>query len=97
MGAHGLDLCSECDLDALAPPQRRAEVFAWLRTANATGVIFTSAVLTTIPLSTALVAVTSLVMATVAVVACVSISERLRHGLGIQPANATRASRTEPE
>ncbi|MBR8144454.1 MFS transporter [Burkholderia sp. AU19243] len=84
-------------LDALAPPQRRAEVFAWLRTANATGVIFTSAVLTTVPLSTALVAVTSLVMATVAVVACVSISERLRHGLGIQPANATRASRTEPE
>ncbi|WP_155629498.1 MFS transporter [Burkholderia territorii] len=84
-------------LDALAPPQRRAEVFAWLRTANATGVIFTSAVLTTVPLSTALAAVTSLVMVTVAAVACVSASERLRTGLGIQRVNPGRASRTEPE
>ncbi|MGR3906306.1 MFS transporter [Burkholderia sp. SR8] len=84
-------------LDALAPPQRRAEVFAWLRTANAMGVIFTSAVLTMVPLSTALIAVTGLVMATVAVVACVSVSERLRTGLGIHPANPVGASRTEPE
>ena len=33
-------------LDRLAPPQRRPEVFALLRTANAVGVIFASAVLT---------------------------------------------------
>ncbi len=47
-------------LDTLAPPQRRPEVFALLRTANATGVIFTSAVLTTASLSLALIVVTGL-------------------------------------
>jgi hypothetical protein len=48
-------------LDTLAPPQRRAEVFALLRTANATGVIFASAVLTVVSLSMALIVVTGLV------------------------------------
>jgi len=47
-------------LDTLAPPQRRPEVFALLRTANATGVILTSAVLTAASLSLALTVVTSL-------------------------------------
>jgi hypothetical protein len=55
-------------LDMLAPPQRRAEVFAMLRTANAVGVIFASAVLTVVSLSMALIAVTGLmVIATFAV------------------------------
>lgn len=55
-------------LDALAPPQRRPEVFALLRTANATGVIFASAVLTVVSLSMALIVVTCLmVIATFAV------------------------------
>ena len=55
-------------LDTLAPPQRRPEVFALLRTANATGVIFTSAVLTAASLSMALIFVTGLmVIATFAV------------------------------
>jgi hypothetical protein len=55
-------------LDTLAPPQRRPEVFALLRTANATGVIFTSAALTVVSLSTALIVVTGLmVIATFAV------------------------------
>jgi hypothetical protein len=47
-------------LDALAPPQRRAEVFALLRTANAAGVIFASAVLTVVSLSMTLIVVTGL-------------------------------------
>lgn len=47
-------------LDTLAPPQRRAEVFALLRTANATGVIFASAALTVVPLAMALIVVTGL-------------------------------------
>jgi hypothetical protein len=55
-------------LDTLAPPQRRPEIFALLRTANATGVIFTSAALTVVSLSTALIVVTGLmVIATFAV------------------------------
>jgi MFS family permease len=47
-------------LDTLAPPHRRAEVFALLRAANATGVIFASAVLTAVSLSMALIVVTGL-------------------------------------
>lgn len=47
-------------LDTLAAPQRRPEVFALLRTANALGVIFTSAALTVASLSTALIVVTGL-------------------------------------
>jgi hypothetical protein len=55
-------------LDTFAPPRRRPEVFALLRTANATGVIFTSAALTVVSLSTALIVVTGLmVIATFAV------------------------------
>jgi hypothetical protein len=55
-------------LDTLAPPQRRPEVFALLRTANAVGVIFTSAALTVVSLSMALIVVTALmVIATFAV------------------------------
>jgi hypothetical protein len=55
-------------LDTLAPPQRRPEVFALLRTANAIGVIFASAVLTVVSLSMALIVVTGLmIIATLAV------------------------------
>lgn len=49
-------------LDTLAPPQRRPEVFALLRTANATGVIFASAILTAASLSAALIVVTGLMI-----------------------------------
>lgn len=51
-------------LDTLAPPQRRAEVFALLRTANSTGVIFASAILTMSSLSVALMAVAGLMLVT---------------------------------
>ncbi|QQS11704.1 MAG: MFS transporter [Rhodospirillales bacterium] len=55
-------------LDKLAPPHRRPEVFALLRTANATGVIIASATLTVVSASTALIVVTGmLTMATAAV------------------------------
>ena len=54
-------------LDMLAPPRRRAEVFALLRTANATGVIVASAVLTAFPLPLALDVIVGL-MATVTLV-----------------------------
>ena len=47
-------------LDTLAAPQRRAELFALLRTANAVGVIFASATLTVVSLSVALIVVTGL-------------------------------------
>jgi hypothetical protein len=47
-------------LDTLAPPQRRPEVFALLRTANAVGVIFASAVLTIVSLSMSLIVVTGM-------------------------------------
>ena len=45
-------------LDQLAPPQKRPEVFALLRTAHAIGIIFASAVLTAVSLSSALIVVT---------------------------------------
>lgn len=48
-------------LDTLSPPRRRAEVFALLRTANAMGVIFASAVMTVASLPTALIVVAGLV------------------------------------
>ena len=55
-------------LDTLAPPQRRPEVFALLRTANAAGVIFTSAVLSVASPSMALIVVAGLmIVATLAV------------------------------
>jgi hypothetical protein len=63
-------------LDTLAPPQRRAEVFALLRTANATGVIFTSAVLTVVSLSMALIVVTGLMVAATLTVAIASARHR---------------------
>lgn len=53
-------------LDTLAPPQRRAEVFALLRTANAVGVIIASAALAVVSLSAALIMVAGLV----AIAAC---------------------------
>lgn len=59
-------------LDTLAPPERRAEVFALLRTANAIGVIFASAVLTVVSLSVALIVVTGLVAIAACAVAIVS-------------------------
>ncbi|WP_375688391.1 MFS transporter [Pseudooceanicola sp. LIPI14-2-Ac024] len=46
-------------LDKLAPPHRRPEVFALLRTSNALGIIFASALLTLLPLHGALLAVTA--------------------------------------
>lgn len=60
-------------LDTLAPPQRRAEVFALLRTANATGVIFASAVMTVVSLSVALIVVTGLMVVITAVVGIASV------------------------
>ena len=60
-------------LAALAPPQRRAEVFALLRTANATGVIFASAVLTVVSLSMALMVVTGLMIIVTLVVGIASV------------------------
>ena len=50
-------------VDTLAPPQRRAELFALLRTANAIGVIFASATLTVVSLSVASIVVTGLIVA----------------------------------
>ncbi|KFC69299.1 Major Facilitator Superfamily protein [Bosea sp. LC85] len=55
-------------LDALAPPKKRPEVFALLRTANATGVIVASAVMTAVSLSTALIVVSCLMITVVVVV-----------------------------
>jgi hypothetical protein len=63
-------------LDTLAAPQRRAELFALLRTANAVGVIFASAVLTVVSLSVALIVVTGLIMAVASAVAIVSARHR---------------------
>ena len=60
-------------LDMVAPPQRRPEVFALLRTANAIGVIFTSTVLTIVSLSMALIVVTGLMAAITALVAAASV------------------------
>jgi len=59
-------------LDTLAAPQRRAELFALLRTANAVGVIFASATLTVVSLSVALIVVTGLMMSVTLAVAIVS-------------------------
>jgi hypothetical protein len=59
-------------LDTLAPPQRRAEVFALLRTANAMGVIFTSALLAVASLSAALIVVTGLMIVAASAVAIAS-------------------------
>jgi hypothetical protein len=49
-------------LDSLAPPHRRAEAFALLRTANAVGVILAGLALATLSLSTAMTAVTCMMV-----------------------------------
>ncbi|HEY4165597.1 MAG TPA: MFS transporter [Reyranella sp.] len=59
-------------LDSLAAPQRRAELFALLRTANAVGVILASAALTVVSLSVALIVVTSLILSATLAVAIAS-------------------------
>lgn len=59
-------------LDTLAPPKKRPEVFALLRTANAIGVIIASAVMTALSLSTALVVVSGLMVMVVAMVGLAS-------------------------
>jgi MFS family permease len=59
-------------LDTLAPPQKRPEVFALLRTANAMGVIFASAMLTVASLSMALIVVTGLMTTAALAVALAS-------------------------
>ncbi len=63
-------------LDALAPPQKRAEVFALLRTANAVGVIFASAVLTAFSVSSALIVVTGIMIAVTLTVALTPAARR---------------------
>ncbi|MBO1905325.1 MFS transporter [Microvirga sp. 3-52] len=60
-------------LDTLAPPRKRPEVFALLRTANALGVIFASAVLTAFSLSISLAAVTCTMITVTSVVGIASI------------------------
>ncbi len=60
-------------LDTLAPPQRRPEAFALLRTANAIGVIFASAVLTVVSLPVALIVVTCLMIVVTLLVAIASV------------------------
>jgi hypothetical protein len=60
-------------LDALAPPQRRPEVFALQRTAQATGVILASGVLTVVSLSVALIVVTGLMIVVTLVVGIASV------------------------
>lgn len=64
-------------LDTLAPPQRRAEVFALLRTANALGVIAASAMLTVLPLSVALATITGLMIVVTLTVALASFRFRI--------------------
>ena len=64
-------------LDTLAPAHRRPEVFAVLRTANALGVIFASAVLTVVSLSTALIVVTGLMFTATLAVAVASARRRV--------------------
>jgi hypothetical protein len=49
-------------LDALAPPHRRAEVFALLRTANAVGVILAGLALTALTLSAALTTIAAMMI-----------------------------------
>ncbi|RKK03215.1 MFS transporter [Pseudoroseomonas wenyumeiae] len=56
-------------LDTLAPPQRRTEVFALLRTANSSGVIFASAILTIASLSATLIGVAGLMFLATSAVA----------------------------
>jgi len=59
-------------LDALAPPHRRAEIFALSRTANSLGVILASATLTFASLQTTLLTAAILIFAAAATVGIVS-------------------------
>jgi hypothetical protein len=61
-------------LDTLAPPQKRAELFALLRTANATGIIIASGMLTALSLSTALGVVAALISVVTVGVGVLSVS-----------------------
>ena len=63
-------------LDTLAPPHRRAEVFALMRTANAMGVIFASALLSVVSLTMAQTAVTGLMIAAALAVAIASATAK---------------------
>ena len=63
-------------LDRLAPPRKRPEVFALLRTANAIGVIFASAALTVISLSGALFVVTGAMIAVTLVAGFAPVARR---------------------
>ena len=65
-------------LDQLAPPQKRPEVFALLRTANALGIIFASAVLTAVSLSIALIVVTCTMSAATLTVGFATVGRRSR-------------------
>lgn len=59
-------------LDSLAPPKKRPEVFALLRTANATGIIIASAIMTAVSLQTALIVVSGLMISVAIIVAIAS-------------------------
>lgn len=63
-------------LDTLAPPRRRPEVFALLRTANSVGIIIASALLTAVSLSAALVVITGLMIAVTLAVAVLPLRRR---------------------
>jgi hypothetical protein len=63
-------------LDTLAPPHRRPEVFALMRTANACGVILASGLLTVASLSTSLLAITALMIAATVAVGIASARPR---------------------
>ncbi|MDR6817895.1 MFS family permease [Neorhizobium sp. 2083] len=64
-------------LDGLAPPSKRSEIFALLRTANSVGIIFSSAALTWTSLPSALIAGAALFfIATLATAASVFRSKR---------------------
>ncbi|EJM99708.1 MFS transporter [Herbaspirillum sp. YR522] len=65
-------------LDALAPPRRKAEVFALQRTANAIGIILASALLTVAPLTVALASVTGVVALTTTWMALGVMAQRWR-------------------
>ena len=65
-------------LDTLAPPHRRAEVFALMRTANACGVILASALLTAAALPTALLAITGVMVAATVAVGVAGVRRRDR-------------------
>jgi len=63
-------------LDRLAPPRRRPEVFALLRTSSAIGIIFASAALTAASLSSALIVVTATMFAVTLTVGVATLRRR---------------------